>query len=283
LSGWSAPADPEHHADRRGAANRDVMAVIALRGATNPNLVIPRISRCRSRRLRRRRGRPRGAGRRRRLVTAYDRTPCEPSRFHAFDYLLKPVDDDRAWRRGGSRGPVPRLGSAAAAKQTGALHRVRRRLRDSRKHQVYRADGPSSCGPRRTLDGSVCCQRGRRGGEPAGSCCREVWGLRRDGWPDPWIRTSRWLRRKARTRTPAHPRHRHIVTVRTFGYRIAQISAPLRDHKTGRIRWRRPQARRYCGWFSTITVKEAAWEPLDSTAKTPLVSRFVPQQRLSFR
>jgi DNA-binding response OmpR family regulator len=149
------------------------------------------------------------------FVTAYDQHALRAFEVHAFDYLLKPFDDERVvatveraeqfldWiRRGGA--------SAGALRGFGDVSV------DFATHQVYRADRPVELRPK---EYALLAALLRRGGRVASrlELLREVWGYAEDVMSRTVDTHVAMLRRKLE-HDPAHPRH--IVTVRTFGYRI---------------------------------------------------------------
>ena len=149
------------------------------------------------------------------FVTAYDQHALRAFEVHAFDYLLKPFDDERVvatveraeqfldWiRRGGA--------SAGALRGFGDVSV------DFATHQVYRADRPVELRPK---EYALLAALLRRGGRVASrlELLREVWGYAENVMSRTVDTHVAMLRRKLE-HDPAHPRH--IVTVRTFGYRI---------------------------------------------------------------
>jgi DNA-binding response OmpR family regulator len=149
------------------------------------------------------------------FVTAYDQHALRAFEVHAFDYLLKPFDDERVvatveraaqfldWIRGG--------GAAA-----GALRGFGDVSVDFATHQVYRASRSVDLRPK---EYALLAALLRRGGRVASrlELLREVWGYAEDVMSRTVDTHVAMLRRKLE-HDPAHPRH--IVTVRTFGYRI---------------------------------------------------------------
>ena len=149
------------------------------------------------------------------FVTAYDQHALRAFEVHAFDYLLKPFDDERVvatveraaqfldWIRGG--------GAAA-----GALRGFGDVSVDFATHQVYRASRSIELRPK---EYALLAALLRRGGRVASrlELLREVWGYAEDVMSRTVDTHVAMLRRKLE-HDPAHPRH--IVTVRTFGYRI---------------------------------------------------------------
>jgi DNA-binding response OmpR family regulator len=150
------------------------------------------------------------------FVTAYDQHALRAFEIHAFDYLLKPFDDERVtatveraaqfleWiRRGGAAG-------------SGALRGFGDVTVDFATHQVARAGQAVELRPKEyALLGALL----RRGGRVASrlELLQEVWGYAEDVMSRTVDTHVAMLRRKLE-HDPAHPRH--IVTVRTFGYRI---------------------------------------------------------------
>jgi DNA-binding response OmpR family regulator len=155
------------------------------------------------------------------FVTAYDEHAVRAFEIQAFDYLLKPFDDERViatvkraedfleWiRRGGEQDrsdsgqPVMRgFGDVTV---------------DFATHQVRRAGKTAELRPK---EYALLVALLRRGGRVASrlELLREVWGYAEDVMSRTVDTHVAMLRRKLE-HDPAHPRH--IVTVRTFGYRI---------------------------------------------------------------
>jgi DNA-binding response OmpR family regulator len=149
------------------------------------------------------------------FVTAYDQHALRAFEIHAFDYLLKPFDDERVVatvERAAQFLDWIRRGGAAAA----ALRGFGEVTVDFAAHQVYRADRAVELRPK---EYALLAALLRRGGRVASrlELLREVWGYAEDVMSRTVDTHVAMLRRKLE-RDPAHPRH--IVTVRTFGYRI---------------------------------------------------------------
>jgi len=151
------------------------------------------------------------------FVTAYDQHALRAFEIHAFDYLLKPFDDDRVvatveraaqfldWiRRGGATGGA------------GALRGFGDVTVDFATHQVYRAGRVVELRPK---EYALLAALLRRGGRVASrlELLREVWGYAEDVMSRTVDTHVAMLRRKLEL-DAAHPRN--IVTVRTFGYRV---------------------------------------------------------------
>jgi len=153
------------------------------------------------------------------FVTAYDEHAVRAFEIQAFDYLLKPFDDERViatvkraedfleWTRRAESGtdagePVLRgFGDVSV---------------DFATHQVRRAGKLAELRPK---EYALLVALLRRGGRVASrlELLREVWGYAEDVMSRTVDTHVAMLRRKLEL-DPAHPRH--IVTVRTFGYRI---------------------------------------------------------------
>jgi DNA-binding response OmpR family regulator len=149
------------------------------------------------------------------FVTAYDQHALRAFEVHAFDYLLKPFDDERVVatvERAAQFLDWIRLGGAAA----GALRGFGDVSVDFATHQVYRASRAVELRPK---EYALLAALLRRGGRVASrlELLREVWGYAEDVMSRTVDTHVAMLRRKLE-HDPAHPRH--IVTVRTFGYRI---------------------------------------------------------------
>jgi DNA-binding response OmpR family regulator len=152
------------------------------------------------------------------FVTAYDEHAVRAFEIQAFDYLLKPFDDERVvatvrraeefleWmRREDSEGTaVPVLRGFGDVTVDFATHQVRRRGRALEL---------------RPKEYALLVALLKRGGRVASriELLREVWGYAEDVMSRTVDTHIAMLRRKLET-DAAHPRH--IVTVRTFGYRI---------------------------------------------------------------
>ena len=152
------------------------------------------------------------------FVTAYEEHAVRAFEIQAFDYLLKPFDDDRVvatvkraedfleWARreepDGNAGPVLRgFGDISV---------------DFATHQVRRGSKAVDLRPK---EYALLVALMKRGGRVASrlELLREVWGYAEDVMSRTVDTHVAMLRRKLET-DAAHPRH--IVTVRTFGYRI---------------------------------------------------------------
>jgi len=152
------------------------------------------------------------------FVTAYDEHAVRAFEIQAFDYLLKPFDDERVvatvkraedfleWARredtGGSPAPVLRgFGDISV---------------DFATHQVKRGGKTVDLRPK---EYALLVALLKRGGRVASrlELLREVWGYAEDVLSRTVDTHVAMLRRKLEP-DAAHPRH--IVTVRTFGYRI---------------------------------------------------------------
>ena len=154
------------------------------------------------------------------FVTAYDQHAVRAFEIRAFDYLLKPFDDERVantveraaqfleWIRGGGGG----TGSGAGT----ALRGFGDVTVDFAGHRVLRGGRPVDLRPK---EYALLAALLRRGGAVASrlELLREVWGYAEDVMSRTVDTHVAMLRRKLEA-DPAHPRH--IVTVRTFGYRI---------------------------------------------------------------
>lgn len=149
------------------------------------------------------------------FVTAYDQHALRAFEVHAFDYLLKPFDDERVAatvERAEQFLDWIRRGGAAA----GALRGFGDVSVDFATHQVYRAGRSIELRPK---EYALLAALLRRGGRVASrlELLREVWGYAEDVMSRTVDTHIAMLRRKLE-HDPAHPCH--IVTVRTFGYRI---------------------------------------------------------------
>jgi DNA-binding response OmpR family regulator len=147
------------------------------------------------------------------FVTAYDEHAVRAFEIQAFDYLLKPFDDERViatvkraedfleWTRRAESGSDAGFGDVSV---------------DFARHQVRRAGKLAELRPK---EYALLVALLRRGGRVASrlELLREVWGYAEDVMSRTVDTHVAMLRRKLET-DPAHPRH--IVTVRTFGYRI---------------------------------------------------------------
>lgn len=151
------------------------------------------------------------------FVTAYDEHAVHAFEIQAFDYLLKPFDDDRVVatveRAADFLDWIRREGSATAEPVLRGFGDV---TVDFATHQVKRAGRPAELRPK---EYALLVALLRRGGRVASrlELLREVWGYAEDVMSRTVDTHVAMLRRKLEA-DPAHPRH--IVTVRTFGYRI---------------------------------------------------------------
>ena len=152
------------------------------------------------------------------FVTAYDEHAVRAFEIQAFDYLLKPFDDERVvatvrraeefldWMRredaGGTAAPVLRGFGAVTV--------------DFATHQVKRGGRALELRPK---EYALLVALLKRGGRVASrlELLREVWGYAEDVMSRTVDTHIAMLRRKLEA-DAARPRH--IVTVRTFGYRI---------------------------------------------------------------
>lgn len=151
------------------------------------------------------------------FVTAYEEHAVHAFEIQAFDYLLKPFDDDRVVatveRAAGFLEWIRREGGATAEPALRGFGDV---TVDFATHQVKRGGRPAELRPK---EYALLVALLRRGGRVASrlELLREVWGYAEDVMSRTVDTHVAMLRRKLET-DPAHPRH--IVTVRTFGYRI---------------------------------------------------------------
>lgn len=155
------------------------------------------------------------------FVTAYDEHAVRAFEIQAFDYLLKPFDDERVvatvkraedfleWARredsgGGGSSAAPVLRGFGDISVDFATHQVRR---------------GSKAVDLRPKEYALLVALLKRGGRVASrlDLLREVWGYAEDVMSRTVDTHVAMLRRKLEA-DAAHPRH--IVTVRTFGYRI---------------------------------------------------------------
>ncbi len=149
------------------------------------------------------------------FVTAFEEHAVHAFEIQAFDYLLKPFDDERIigtvkraedfleWiRREGATDP--------------SLHGFGDVTVDFARHQVRRAGRMAELRPK---EYALLVALLKRGGRVTSrlELLREVWGYAEDVMSRTVDTHVAMLRRKLE-RDPGHPRH--IVTVRTFGYRI---------------------------------------------------------------
>ena len=149
------------------------------------------------------------------FVTAYDEHAVHAFEIQAFDYLLKPFDDERVI------GTVKRAGEfldwiRREGEGDAALNGFGDVSVDFATHQVRRAGRVAELRPK---EYALLVALLKRGGRVASrlELLREVWGYAEDVMSRTVDTHVAMLRRKLE-RDPAHPRH--IVTVRTFGYRI---------------------------------------------------------------
>src|SRR5438477_2548829 len=146
------------------------------------------------------------------FVTAFEEHAVRAFEIQAFDYLLKPFDDERivaTVKRAGDflewirrEGPVlPGFGDVTV---------------DFARHQVRRAGRTAELRPK---EYALLVALLKRGGRVVSrlELLQEVWGYAEDVMSRTVDTHVAMLRRKLE-HDPAHPRH--IVTVRTFGYRI---------------------------------------------------------------
>lgn len=155
------------------------------------------------------------------FVTAYDEHAVRAFAIQAFDYLLKPFDDERVvstvrraedfleWiRREDS--------TAGGASAVPALRGFGDITVDFATHQVKRGNRTMDLRPK---EYALLVALLKRGGRVASriELLREVWGYAEDVMSRTVDTHIAMLRRKLEA-DAAHPRH--IVTVRTFGYRI---------------------------------------------------------------
>jgi DNA-binding response OmpR family regulator len=153
------------------------------------------------------------------FVTAHEEYAARAFAVHAFDYLLKPFDDERVaesvnravsfleWlRRGAGRVPDG-FGDVRVDLET---------------HQVYRAGVPVSLRPKEY--GLLLALLGARGRVVTRlELLRAVWGYA-DEAETRTVDTHVARLRLRLEDDPSHPRH--IVTVRSLGYRIDFLSSP---------------------------------------------------------
>lgn len=151
------------------------------------------------------------------FVTAYDEHAVHAFEIQAFDYLLKPFDDERVMatveRAADFLEWVRREGTAASEPVLRGFGDV---TVDFDTHQVRRGSRQADLRPK---EYALLVALLRRGGRVASriELLREVWGYAEDVMSRTVDTHVAMLRRKLEA-DPAHPRH--IVTVRTFGYRI---------------------------------------------------------------
>jgi len=156
------------------------------------------------------------------FVTAYEEHAVRAFAIQAFDYLLKPFDDERViatvkraedfleWARREDKSGEPGEPGEPALRGFGDV------TVDFARHQVRRAGKPAELRPK---EYALLVALLKRGGRVASrlELLREVWGYADDVMSRTVDTHVAMLRRKLES-DPAHPRH--IVTVRTFGYRI---------------------------------------------------------------
>ena len=149
------------------------------------------------------------------FVTAFEEHAVRAFEIQAFDYLLKPFDDERiigtVRRAADFLDWIRREGAADPS-----LHGFGDVTVDFARHQVRRAGRMAELRPK---EYALLVALLKRGGRVASrlDLLREVWGYAEDVMSRTVDTHVAMLRRKLE-RDPAHPRH--IVTVRTFGYRI---------------------------------------------------------------
>ncbi len=141
------------------------------------------------------------------FVTAFEEHAVHAFEIQAFDYLLKPFDDERiigtVKRAADFLEWIRREGAADPS-----LHGFGDVTVDFARHQVRRAGRPAELVALLKRGGRVVSRL---------ELLKEVWGYADDVMSRTVDTHVAMLRRKLE-RDPAHPRH--IVTVRTFGYRI---------------------------------------------------------------
>jgi DNA-binding response OmpR family regulator len=155
------------------------------------------------------------------FVTAYDEHAVRAFEIQAFDYLLKPFDDERVVatvRRAEDFLEWIRREDSAAGGASGApvLRGFGDITVDFATHQVKRGSRAMDLRPK---EYALLVALLKRGGRVASrlELLREVWGYAEDVMSRTVDTHIAMLRRKLEV-DAAHPRH--IVTVRTFGYRI---------------------------------------------------------------
>jgi DNA-binding response OmpR family regulator len=146
------------------------------------------------------------------FVTAYDEHAVRAFEIQAFDYLLKPFDDERV---------VATVRRAEdflewARREDAVLRGFGDISVDFATHQVKRGSRVMDLRPK---EYALLVALLKRGGRVASrlDLLQEVWGYAEDVMSRTVDTHIAMLRRKLET-DAAHPRH--IVTVRTFGYRI---------------------------------------------------------------
>jgi DNA-binding response OmpR family regulator len=155
------------------------------------------------------------------FVTAYDEHAVRAFEIQAFDYLLKPFDDERVVatvRRAEDFLEWIRRADSAAGGASGApaLRGFGDITVDFATHQVKRGSRAMDLRPK---EYALLVALLKRGGRVASrlELLREVWGYAEDVMSRTVDTHIAMLRRKLEA-DAAHPRH--IVTVRTVGYRI---------------------------------------------------------------
>jgi len=151
------------------------------------------------------------------FVTAFEEHAVRAFEIQAFDYLLKPFDDERiiatVKRAGDFLEWIRREGGGTADP---VLHSFGDVTVDYARHQVRRAGRTAELRPK---EYALLVALLKRGGRVVSrlELLQEVWGYAEDVMSRTVDTHVAMLRRKLE-QDPAHPRH--IVTVRTFGYRI---------------------------------------------------------------
>lgn len=153
------------------------------------------------------------------FVTAYDEHAVHAFEIQAFDYLLKPFDDERVVatvKRAEDFLEWVRREDAAGGSAVPLLRGFGDISVDFATHQVKRAGRVMELRPK---EYALLVALLKRGGRVASrlELLREVWGYAEDVMSRTVDTHIAMLRRKLEA-DAAHPRH--IVTVRTFGYRI---------------------------------------------------------------
>jgi DNA-binding response OmpR family regulator len=153
------------------------------------------------------------------FVTAFEEYAARAFAVHAFDYLLKPFDDERvveAVTRAGAFLEWLRRGAARTPDHFGDV-RV-----DLEKHLVYRAGEPVALRPKElALLLALLDARGRV--VTRLELLREVWGYADEAQ----TRTVDTHVARLRQRLEADPSHPlYIVTVRSLGYRLDFLGVP---------------------------------------------------------
>ena len=150
------------------------------------------------------------------FVTAFEEHAVRAFEVQAFDYLLKPFDDERiiatVKRAGDFLEWIRREGTGSGPAWEGFGDVTV----DFARHQVRRAGRLAELRPKEYALLVALLQRGGRVASRL-ELLREVWGYAEDVMSRTVDTHVAMLRRKLEE-DPAHPRH--IVTVRTFGYRI---------------------------------------------------------------